>query len=161
MLIPGVSFFAMFSGWTTWIAWKCVTNPWRTHPSIVAADPKLVHDWIALQYLTTDAREYERFLWAFDVAWELTEGSPDAAWEFILTVLKTDSSPKILENLAAGPLECLLANHGSTVIERVEQEAKGNSEFASLLGGVWRNTISDEIWARVQSVWDRRGWDGV
>ena len=27
--------------------------------------------------------------------------------------------------------------------------------------GVWQNTMPDEIWARIQAVWDRRGWDGI
>jgi len=76
-------------------------------------------------------------------------------------VLDKEPSPKILESLAAGPLEDLLARHGATVIGRVEGEAKSNPAFATVLGGVWQSTMSDEIWERVQAVWDRRGWDGV
>jgi hypothetical protein len=54
--------------------------------------------------------------------------------------------------LAAGPLEDLLAYHGSEFIDRVETEARRNPRFRDLLGGVWRNTITDDIWARVEKI---------
>ena len=65
------------------------------------------------------------------------------------------------ENLSAGPLEDLLVYHGHEVIDRVESEARSNPKFASLLGGVWKNAMADDIWRRIQGVWDRRDWDGI
>nr|WP_156089043.1 hypothetical protein [Paucibacter sp. KBW04] len=46
-------------------------------------------------------------------------------------------------------------------IERVEQLARQDPVFAWTLGVVWQCQMTDEIWARVQQVWDRRGWDGI
>jgi len=65
-----------------------------------------------------------------------------------------------MENLSAGPLEDLLAMHGPAIIDRVEAEAARDPTFAKLLGGVWQNRMTDEVWARVQAARDRRGWDG-
>ncbi len=64
------------------------------------------------------------------------------------------------EVLSAGAVENLLGYHGEQFIERVEAEARTNPKFASLLGGVWQSSMSDELYSRVQAVWDRRGWDG-
>jgi hypothetical protein len=36
-------------------------------------------------------------------------------------------------------------------IERVEELARQDPNFNSLLGGVWQNTMTDEVWKRVQA----------
>jgi Family of unknown function (DUF6869) len=97
----------------------------------------------------------------FGQIWQLCEDEPERAFQFVLEVLGRDHSDKILEVLSAGPLEEVLARHGEKMIERVEAEARANLMFATLLGGVWQNDMSDEVWRRVQAVWDRRGWDGI
>jgi hypothetical protein len=86
---------------------------------------------------------------------------PKGAWRFILGVLAADRSDRVMENLAAGPLEDLLARHPYVIIRMVEAEAKTNSHFARLLGGVWQNKLPEDVWQRVQAVWDQRGWDGI
>lgn len=102
----------------------------------------------------------ESLSWATEREWELVREDPDAAWFLVLEVLRRDKSIEVAEVLSAGPLEDLLAKHGPYVIGRVEQQAKSSPEFASLLGGVWKNAMSDDIWSRVRAVRDRRGWDG-
>ncbi len=42
-----------------------------------------------------------------EAAW----GEPHVAWELILAILDADNSMKVVANLAAGPLEELLATH--------------------------------------------------
>jgi hypothetical protein len=96
-----------------------------------------------------------------DREYDLTLEDPEQLWNLILEVLRRDSAVHIQEVLSAGPLENLLATHGASVIGKVESEARSNPLFARLLGGVWKNKMTDEIWARVQAVWDRRGWDGI
>jgi len=124
-------------------------------------DPTVVRDWIALQHAEEGSPEYERLLDAHESVSDLVEEKPDLGWLFILEVLKIDSSTAVRETLSAGPLEDLLTQHAVQMIERVENEARSNPQFASLLGGVWKNAMSDDIWERVQKVWDRRGWDGI
>lgn len=58
-------------------------------------------------------------------------------------------------------MENLLSYHGADFIDRVEAQARSNPQFAYFLGGVWRDEMTDEVWARVQAVWERRGWDGI
>ena len=72
-----------------------------------------------------------------------------------------DQSIAIRMALSAGPIENLLALHGEKFIDRVGAEARTDPTFAKVLGGVWKNRMSDSVWERLQSVWDRRGWDGV
>ena len=104
--------------------------------------------------------DFERHSWANDQIMELTDENPDELWSIIMKVLSKSQSNTILEILSAGPLEDYLARLGERVIDKVEKEAKLNPDFANLLGGVWQNSMSDEMWSRVQNVWDRNGWDG-
>jgi len=67
---------------------------------------------------------------------------PELAWRLILAILRLDA-------------------YGEAFIDAVEREARSDPAFVRLLGGVWQNSMSASIWARVQRVWDRRGWDSV
>jgi len=108
-----------------------------------------------------DPAEKEKYDWAhvefsFDV-----EDDPERAWQCILLTVNNSLCEKHFGVLAAGPLESFLSYHGKDYIDRVEMEAASNPKFAFLLGGVWKDNIADDIWDRVQKVWDRRGWDGI
>ena len=79
--------------------------------------------------------------------------SPEQKLTTILNVLrnsKIDPAHKTFSNLAAGPLEDLLSDHGEEVIDRIETEARKNPDFNLLLGGVWQGGMSEQIWERVQ-----------
>ena len=67
----------------------------------------------------------------------------------------------MLDVLAAGPLEDYIAKLGETVIEQVESRATTDPKFRTLLGGVWRNNMSEDVWRRVQACWGQsEGDDG-
>lgn len=117
--------------------------------------------WIRMTKAGSGSQVYEDNFWAFEALYDLVSEDPEEAWPTILQILRLDQSPSVMENLAAGPLEDLLAKHGPAFIDRVEAEAVRDPIFAKLLGGVWRNRMTDEVWARVQAVRDRRGWDGI
>jgi hypothetical protein len=118
-------------------------------------------NWIAFMKAPENSEEYKALFWVLDREYDLMNEEPNEIWRLILKVLSLNNSNKILETLSAGLLEDLLAKHGAAMIDRVEKEAKSNPLFAKLLGGVWQNSMTDEVWARVQVVWDRRGWDGI
>ncbi len=62
--------------------------------------------------------------------------------------MKVDLS--LLSNLAAGPLEDYLVVHGESEIARLESLAKHDVSFRQLLAQTWKNSMSDEVWERVQ-----------
>jgi hypothetical protein len=97
--------------------------------------------------------------WAIDAVVDITFKSPEELWDFVLEVLRRDPPNDVLEVLAAGPLEDYLVRCGERVMDRVEERAKADPAFRSLLGGVWQNRMSSEVWARVRACWDRSGWD--
>ena len=86
---------------------------------------------------------------------------PDLAWEAIRLVVSQAAGnqyhDKLVEVLAAGPVEDLLRLHGPAVIDRVETEGRRSPAFNNVLGGVWSPSIKPEVWARVErirnSVW--------
>jgi hypothetical protein len=82
-------------------------------------------------------------------------------WQLIVKIHERDQSIAIQQVLSAGPIENLLSKFGDLYIDRVEEKARKDPSFAKLLGGVWQHTMTDEIWLRLQAVWDRRGWDGI
>jgi hypothetical protein len=120
----------------------------------------LAEDWIA-DWSTPQGPRQTELGGSFDIAWELCRDTPERALDFVLAVLRRNHSNRVLESLSAGPLEDILATHGERMIDRVEAEARSNPMFARLLGGVWQNKMPDHIWARVQAIWDRKGWDGI
>lgn len=73
----------------------------------------------------------------------------DLLWEFILAAFTKNMSRRVFSVLAAGPLEDLLASFGELYIDRVETLARRDPKFNDLLGGVWKNSMSDEVWERV------------
>ncbi|MBI1210387.1 MAG: hypothetical protein GC190_02905 [Alphaproteobacteria bacterium] len=111
---------------------------------------ELVEGWIALNNAREDEPAYRSLSWAFDAASDLCYGYPELAFEFVLAVLAKHISEETFFVLAAGPLEDLLANNGAAIIDRVEVQARLDTRFQELLGGVWRNKMSEDIWQRVQ-----------
>jgi hypothetical protein len=81
---------------------------------------------------------------------------PDLAWEAIkVAVAQLASRPDRIESvevLAAGPVEDLLRDHGPSVIDRIETEARRNPAFNYVLGGVWATSIAPEVWERVEQI---------
>lgn len=117
--------------------------------------------WIAFMKVPENSEEYKSLFWVVEREYDLMNEEPNEIWLLILKILSLNNSNEIQEILSAGLLEDLLAKHGTTMIDRVEKEAKSNPLFANLLGGVWQNSMTDEVWARVQVVWNRSGWDGI
>ena len=94
----------------------------------------LVAAWFAGDYLMFDA----------------VTDAPELAWLAILQIAQQELTDEQKSLLAGGPIESLLAWHGSDFIERVLVEAERNPKFNQLLGGVWRLEMPLEIWARIE-----------
>jgi hypothetical protein len=78
--------------------------------------------------------------------------SPESAWLAIVELSRQPLSSKQISALAGGPLENLLAYHGAVFIDRIEKEARVYRAFRHLLGGVWRSSISEQVWKRVEMI---------
>lgn len=94
--------------------------------------------------------------------WILPQRDPELALDAFLVVLDlipaaTRFQPEpYLSYLAAGAVEDTLVYHGEQIIDRVEALAARRADFAWLLGGVWQNGLSDELYARVVACADHR-----
>lgn len=87
--------------------------------------------------------------WAWEVVDDACRDDPERGWQHVLAILTAAKSPLIIERLGAGPLEDLLAKHGDTLIERVEDLAQRNMKFRECLTNTWQNAMSMDIWTRV------------
>ncbi|HET6979002.1 MAG TPA: hypothetical protein VFI24_21900 [Pyrinomonadaceae bacterium] len=111
---------------------------------------KIVDAWIAAEQAQQGSPEHETNWWAVSEVLDWTlEGEGDRLWQFIVEAYQRDVSDRIIGILAAGPVEDLLAKHGPEFIDRIEDLARKDPKFNHLLGGVWRNTINDEVWQRI------------
>lgn len=73
-------------------------------------------------------------------------------WRFILRAIALADSDEALGHIAAGPFEHLLGWHGEKFIAEIEQRAAIDPKLARTLTGVRQYTMSDYVWARVQSL---------
>lgn len=80
----------------------------------------------------------------------LHEDGHESLWSFILATYQRDISEQVIGNLAAGPLEDLLTERGEEYIGKIELLARRDPRFNHLLGGVWKNAISEDVWMRVE-----------
>jgi hypothetical protein len=111
----------------------------------------LADAWISYRHSPEGSAEREKYSWATDL-YDLEYHEPETLWLLILEIHRRDKSVAVQQVLSAGPIENLLAIHGESFIERVEAEARKDPAFAKVLGGVWKNRMSDAIWARLQAV---------
>ena len=114
---------------------------------------KVVDAWIAGESASRGSPEYETNWWAISEVsdWSL-ERNGELLWRFILAAYKRNLPDKVIAVLAAGPVEDLLAKEGPDFIDRVETLARQDPKFNYLLGGVWRNTMTDDVWQRVENI---------
>ena len=117
---------------------------------------KLANAWIDLHKNQDEMSEFDPNFWAFEELGDYTNDDPKKAWTTILKILSIDSSDVILSNVAAGPLEDLLAFHGEDWISSVENEASKNTVFKTALLGIYQNEMSDDVWDRLQIAAGRR-----
>ena len=117
---------------------------------------RLATSWLMLQKTPEAGSTQEDLAWVVEKVWDLCDDAPNDAFEFILAVLERDISNATLAILSAGPLESLLRKHGPRIIGRVERRARRDANFTKLLGHVWKDAMSNKIWARVQCVRERQ-----
>jgi hypothetical protein len=113
---------------------------------------EIAQTWIQFHYLSEGSAERNGLFWAYELLDDLVKENPEEAWKVIEIIRRSDGGDVILSNLAAGPLEDLLCEHGDLFIDCIENAAKDDAPFRKLLGAVWKSRMADSIWARVQAV---------
>jgi hypothetical protein len=113
---------------------------------------RVAQDWVTYHLLRRREQENSRYFCAFEKLYDMVRGEPEEAWMIMEQIRRLDSSDSILANLAAGPMEDLLVHHGNQFIERIETLARKDAIFRKMLGAVWRNKISEDIWKRLNAV---------
>ncbi len=63
-----------------------------------------------------------------------------------------DISNKVIEVLAAGPVEDLLTSAGDKYIDEIGLLARQDPKFRDLLGGVWQSSMSNDLWNRFKKI---------
>ncbi|HEX2752272.1 MAG TPA: hypothetical protein VHP34_04035 [Alphaproteobacteria bacterium] len=115
---------------------------------------RLVKPWVDLQRLPQNSAEAEELTWVLMEVGELIQWQPTEGFSFILEVLKQTDDEWVLTNLAAGPLESLLAIHPKEGLALVEREIPRNPKLKRILEGVWQNLMPEETWQRLQKLRD-------
>jgi hypothetical protein len=113
-------------------------------------DTDIARSWIAMHRAGKGSDAQNANFWAHMALDDLRDSNLERYWKIINEIRRLDDSDSILSNLAAGPLEDLLASSGSAFIERCETLAKVDDRFKVMLGMVWKNSIPDDIWERVR-----------
>src|SRR4051812_29100223 len=69
----------------------------------------------------SESDEADDTFWAYQALDKLCASDPDRALDIILLILESSPPTRVLDNLAAGPLEDLLVRNGTKVLDRVER----------------------------------------
>ena len=118
---------------------------------------RLIRAYLASREADGDAGIAE--FWAADCIDELVSKAPERAIRFIREALPYITSDEDIAFFAAGPLENLVAEHGVSVIDEIEQEARQSSRFRFLLSGIWgRDRTNPEVWRRIQNAVGSGPW---
>ncbi|MEJ2424936.1 MAG: hypothetical protein P8101_10840 [Candidatus Thiodiazotropha sp.] len=114
-------------------------------------DEYFIKEWIRHQEATYNDDDAETH-WTDDHLINLMiRGEIEELWQFVLRAYKRDLTQEVIGVLSAGALEDVLAARGDDYIGRIELLAANDPKFKYLLGGVWQNSMSNEIWSRVQA----------
>lgn len=90
--------------------------------------------------------------WTSDVFIALTQDHPQLGLAATLAAIAACQTPEDVALVAAGPLEDLIAMHGATLIDAIEERAARDPRFAYALTGVWPpDGIGPLLWARIEA----------
>ena len=113
-------------------------------------DADIARGWVEMHRAVKGSDAQNANFWAYEALDDLRGHNVERCWEIINEIRRLDDSDLMLSNLAAGPLEDLLVTSGSAFIDRCEALAKTDDRFKSMLGMVWKNSMPEDIWKRVQ-----------
>jgi hypothetical protein len=117
---------------------------------------EVAKSWIRMHNAEINSDEYEEEFWSFEKLDGLCRKSPNEAWALIVEIYENHAGEKIESNLAAGPLEDLLVNHGRQILKLIDGYCENSSGFVGVLKMVWQNSMPDDVWGELQKLIARR-----
>ena len=90
------------------------------------------------------------YLAAYEFMEELVGARAEECWSGVLAVISRRPSERVLGMLAAGIMEDLLQDSGALFIDRIEEQARKDPLFKSMLDGIWESG-SQEVWLRLEA----------
>lgn len=108
--------------------------------------------WVRFQSVPKGSAEYLELEWVVEQMWDLCGSEREKAWNAIQEIIALDQSDNTLAMVGAGPFENLMVHHGPLLIERVEVCARVSPPFRRMLGVVWRNRMSEQVWTRLKAI---------
>jgi len=117
----------------------------------------LIADWVSYHRelerqgsLANDRDVGSQYLESIDAIDEMVREDPESGWQAIQVIFSRCENDFQRACLAAGLLEDLLVKHGPEFVARIELAARNDDGFQELLIGVWRNTIENAVWQRIE-----------
>ena len=111
---------------------------------------RIANDWISYFSSPETSRDDNPALFnPFMIVDLLVHKMDFYAWDLILLILQLDTEGKSLDLLSAATLETFVSAHGEYWIDQIEEQAKIDPRFRSLLAGIYQFDAKAEIWDRV------------
>lgn len=104
---------------------------------------KLAQDWILTFGAEPEGPPETNPFGAFGA---IVRGDPVYALHLILEVVRLDPVKRSWDVLAAGPLEDLLSEHGTTIIDYIAEDIEKDEALQELLQGVRQFRMPDDVW---------------
>lgn len=99
-----------------------------------------------------DKKPNDREYAYWDILTDFVYANDKHAWPIILHIINNSKDEFVIANVAAGPLESLIAQNGQEYLDKIAVEARQNPKFLYALRGVWQNQTPDDVWAEVQAI---------
>jgi hypothetical protein len=125
-------------------------TPVIRHSGVVNSEEQarevVVSGWWRFQQLHSGTREERKQLeigepadvWAaWDAVSDQIQAGGPGALELVVALIEAAPDSQSVANVAAGPLEDLVHEHGDDLVEQLETLARQSPAFAAALHGVW------------------------
>ncbi len=80
----------------------------------------------------------------------MIRSAPEEALATMLGIMQMTDEPRLLNGLAAGPLEDFLGVHGEAYMDTIHTLALEHRRLREVLDGVWQGAMPKRVWRRVE-----------
>ena len=110
---------------------------------------------LAEAWLEHDRTGRKSQFWAWERGEDVVRRQPMTGWLLLRHLIAGAADEQQLMNVAAGPFEDLLAEHSQVLLDQIEGAARSDPRTMRALAGVWKSSIDEGDWARIQRLLGR------